>query len=121
MTYHPLGKEYDVYEMYPSGKIEMIIAPAGRGNLETLAGVEEILDTGYKLVHHDAVKKRTEVTRISQTDRKNFIAGFYEQAIDRWVSLNGNLYIKDEKVKKGKTSRKKPIKVKHLKVVNAAN
>jgi hypothetical protein len=117
MAYHPLGKEYEVYEMHPANCVEIIIAPAGKGNLDNILGVQEILDNGYRLICHDNATKKTEVSPITDTDRKNFFAGYHDGAIFKWVSLRGNISVQGEKIGERKISKAEPIKVRHLKVV----
>lgn len=116
MAYHLFGQEYEVYEMHPSNCVEIIITPAGKGNLDSILGVEEILDNGYRLISYDHTTKKAEVSRITPQDRTNFKSGFYDQAIFKWVSLRGSISIQGEKTPERKNLKKKPIKVRHLKV-----
>lgn len=86
MVYHIPPRVYEIYETHPATGVEIVIAPKGAGNLESLAGVNSILNQGYKLVCYKNSTSSTEVLQLKELDKEKFRASFKKGEVAPWIA-----------------------------------
>jgi hypothetical protein len=85
MTFYFKTKIFEVYEVHPQKGVEIVMVPKGIGSLESLTGVNTMLDSAYQLICYDPSNKKAEVRPLSQGARAFFVECFEKQEVLRWT------------------------------------